>query len=505
MMNQDHDGEKNPENVGPRNKKKNRDRKENSEESSGSGQEIYSKKMWFWHILTPKQNKFLDSSVNSNKFLFEMEGTIQPIRNLKINLKTHKGERIWNASWNSSSDQNNNTYRNNDNEKDYNKEIASEKEKAKEIEVDHNKLRKHSQISFGILESISNPIEHVSVGRTWSCDRWLFRVNGSLKANRDDNDNGNYKNNTSNTFNSVKINISNNQSGDNSQKNTPSKRKRRWGNNNNFNKNNNNNKNNNPDIAVDKVSDTLVIDTEVRETVIVEHESNISIDSDLVDNLVEDTVIENNVIEDPLLGEEMYANNHLISSVTTTATRATLEDSNHQEMLFESLSQTTISSGDNNNQNTLFNKLFASANLGMEFVTSTWYKNTVPPFSVKIQNNYTKCLNTSVKLEVQFPHDKDTKALMLGGTYNIQRHFYSGRAYYCWNKKSCIGITSNHHLSWFCFLKFSFPSNPKIFGYFEDFFLKVKKFTTNLVIFLIVGHNTQKQKFQSGLHLSWNY
>lgn len=82
--------------------------------------------MWFWHILTPKQNKFIENSVNSNKFLFEMDGTIQPIKFLKINLKTHKSDRIWNASWHSSS----NNYDSNNNNK--------EKEKDKE---DHDKLR----------------------------------------------------------------------------------------------------------------------------------------------------------------------------------------------------------------------------------------------------------------------------------------------------------------------------------------------------------------------------
>lgn len=92
--------------------------------------------MWFWHILTPKQNKFIENSVNSNKFLFEMDGTVQPMKFLKINLKTHKSDRIWNASWHSSS----NDFTNKDN---------NNKEKEKEKE-DHDKLR-HLFIFFNIV------------------------------------------------------------------------------------------------------------------------------------------------------------------------------------------------------------------------------------------------------------------------------------------------------------------------------------------------------------------
>jgi hypothetical protein len=66
--------------------------------------------MWFWNILSPKQNKFLDNNLNASKFLLEVDGSLQPVKQLKINLKNQKNNRLWSLSWNSFNRENNTKY-----------------------------------------------------------------------------------------------------------------------------------------------------------------------------------------------------------------------------------------------------------------------------------------------------------------------------------------------------------------------------------------------------------
>jgi hypothetical protein len=92
--------------------------------------------------------------------------------------------------------------------------------------------------------------------------------------------------------------------------------------------------------------------------------------------------------------------------------------------------------------------------------------------------------------------------VIIGSSFNLQQRNFTARGTYCWNKRSCIGLHINHHASWFGFVKcpFKFPDYP----HFKEFFDKFKKFTSSLVLFIIIGYNQQKKKLQTGVQLSWN-
>lgn len=94
------------------------------------------------------------------------------------------------------------------------------------------------------------------------------------------------------------------------------------------------------------------------------------------------------------------------------------------------------------------------------------------------------------------------EAIIVGTSLNFQNKVYSARTTYCWNIKSCLGLHANHHGSWFFFLKspVAIPEN----SFFTPYLEFMRKFTSQLVLFLVAGYNKQKQKSQFGVHFSWN-